>query len=336
MRRGVGEVDRRLGLVRQPQHGRQQAGLRQGAHRVGAGVEGRPPPALVRRHGGRAPHAHRDGGDDAEGALRAQQQLTQVGPGGVGRRGAEAQRPGRRGGGEARRPSRRSVRSRRWTARSSAWPRSRRSTRAGRTAGSARASDRARRGAPRPRGRAGPARGVAVIETSSTASSRFIRTRSRLTTPAKPSRRAARPPVTEVPPPNGTTATRCSTAQARTAAHVVVPVGSDDGVGRVVEVAGAGAQQVGGGLAARAQGPRRVVGRARARRRRPPGGRRAARRPARTAGAWPRRPAGRSCSPKASSTSPSAESGRTVAAAGSPQRCGCISMAVGSVTCVTV
>ena len=42
--------------------------------------------------------------------------------------------------------------------------------------------------------------------------------------------------------------------------HVVVPVGPDDGVGCVVEVAGAGAQQVGGGLAPRAEGPRRVVG----------------------------------------------------------------------------
>ena len=42
--------------------------------------------------------------------------------------------------------------------------------------------------------------------------------------------------------------------------HVVVPVGSDHGVRCVVEVAGAGAQQVGGGLSTRAERPRRVVG----------------------------------------------------------------------------
>ena len=63
-----------------------------------------------------------------------------------------------------------------------------------------------------------PGSRVAVIETGSTSSSRFIRTRSRERTPAYPSRRAARPPVTQVPPPNGTTARWCSTAKASTAA----------------------------------------------------------------------------------------------------------------------
>ena len=99
-RRGVGEVDRRLRLVGEPDDGGQQAALGEGAHRVGAGVERRPPPPFVRRLGGRTSHAHRDRRDDAEGALGAQQQLAQVGAGGVGRRRAERERPGRGGGGE--------------------------------------------------------------------------------------------------------------------------------------------------------------------------------------------------------------------------------------------
>ncbi len=91
-RRRVGQVDRGLGLVGEPDDRGQQARLGEGAHRFGAGVEARPPPALVRRHGGRPTHAHGHRGDDAEGSFRAEQQLAQVGAGGVGGRRAEVER----------------------------------------------------------------------------------------------------------------------------------------------------------------------------------------------------------------------------------------------------
>ena len=86
---GAGEVDRGLGLVREPQDGGQQALLRQVAHRVAALGERRPAPALVDLDLGEPADPDGDGGDDAEGALGAEHELAQVGAGGVGRRGAE-------------------------------------------------------------------------------------------------------------------------------------------------------------------------------------------------------------------------------------------------------
>ncbi len=98
------------------------------------------------------------------------------------------------------------------------------------------------------------------METGSTSRIPFIRTRSRLTTPAYPSRRATSPPVTDVPPPNGTTARWWRTGDLEQGHDVVVAAGADHGVGCVGEVAGPGAEQVGRGLAAGAQAAGRVVG----------------------------------------------------------------------------
>ena len=91
-------------------------------------------------------------------------------------------------------------------------------------------------------------------------SSRFIRIRSRLSRPAYPSRRAARPPVTEVPPPKGTTARWCSTAKARTAATSSWPSGRTTASGASERSPGAGLEQVGRRLAAGAQAAGRVIG----------------------------------------------------------------------------
>ena len=66
--------------------------------------------------------------------------------------------------------------------------------------------------------------------------------------------------MTHVPPPNGTTAAWCSTASASTAATSSWLARPDDGVGRVGQVARAGAQQVGRGLAAGAVPAQVVVG----------------------------------------------------------------------------
>ena len=200
---GVGEVDRGLGLVGEPQHGRQQPGLGQGAHRGRTVDERRPAPALVDLHLGQRAHPHGHRGDHAEGALGAQEQLAQVRTGGVGRRAAEVDPAARGGDASGRRPARRSGRSRRWTGRWTGSRRSRRSRRTRRTAGSGRGSAPRAASSASASGPRRPGSRVAVIDTWSTASSRFIRTRSRLSTPAKPSRRATRPPVTDVPPPNG-------------------------------------------------------------------------------------------------------------------------------------
>ena len=82
---GIGEVDRRLGLVGETQHGREHTRLRERAHRGGAAVEGVPAPGLVDLHDGHRADAHRDGGDHAEGALGAHHHLAKVGAGSVGR-----------------------------------------------------------------------------------------------------------------------------------------------------------------------------------------------------------------------------------------------------------
>ena len=110
---------------------------------------------------------------------------------------------------------------------------------------------------------------------------------------------------------------------------IIGGAGADDDVGSVRQVAGAGAEQVGGRLAAGAQPPGRVVGEhvdvaERLAQRVDEAGSRVG------AGSAGSSTAGLSSSPKASSTSPRAVSGRAVAAAGSPQRVGCISgVAVG-------
>ncbi len=59
--------------------------------------------------------------------------------------------------------------------------------------------------------------------------------RGRRSTPEPPL--GARPPTTEVPPPNGTTATRCPAQARSTASDLVVTVGQHHGVGRVGDVA---------------------------------------------------------------------------------------------------
>ena len=104
---------------------------------------------------------------------------------------------------------------------------------------------------------------------------------------------------------------------------VVGGAGADDHVGGVRQVAGPGAQQVGGRLATGAQASGRVVGddvgvadRLRSSARRPVQAR------AGRATILDRRAV---VTPNASSTSARADSGRAVAAAGSPQRVGCIS-----------
>ena len=66
--------------------------------------------------------------------------------------------------------------------------------------------------------------------------------------------------MTDVPPPNGTTATRWRRRHLEHRLHLVVVGRADDGVGRVGEVAGAGPQQVGRRLAAGAQPTGLVVG----------------------------------------------------------------------------
>ena len=189
----------------------------------------------------------------------------------------------------------------------------------------ARASARARRAAPPPPGRAGRARGRRSSTPRRRRGCPSCGTRSRDRTPAKPERRATRPPVTDVPPPNGTTATWWRDRELEQRDHVVVGARADHRVGGVGQVAGAGAEQVGGRLAAGAQPTGLVVGQdvlvaeQRAQRRPAPP------RAATTRAARRSTTAGDSWIPKASSTSPRVDSGSGAAAAGSPQREGCIS-----------
>ena len=96
-------------------------------------------------------------------------------------------------------------------------------------------------------------------DSASTETSRSSRRRSSATTPAKPSRAATRPPTTEVPPPKGTSATRCSDAPGDQRGDLVVRAGHDHGVRGVGAVARAHPQQVRGGLAAGVPDPGLVV-----------------------------------------------------------------------------
>ena len=106
------------------------------------------------------------------------------------------------------------------------------------------------------------------------------RPRSSETSASKRPRSGSSPPTTLVPPPNGTTATPSSLHAYRTACDLAALARRHDGVGRVLAVAGALAQQVEVGLAAAA--PRRAPRRRRARAP-PPRSRRAARAPPRAA-----------------------------------------------------
>ena len=150
--------------------------------------------------------------------------------------------------------------------------------------------------------------------------------------PAKPSRRAARPPVTQVPPPNGTTATWCSTAQARTAATSSCEPGRTTASG-ASDRSPARARSRSGVDLPRVRSRRVVVvgehvlGAEDAAQRR-----RAARRRAPTAGTVTgvERPGSRS-SPKASSIRPRAESGRAAARPGRPSAGGASRPAASSV-----
>ena len=174
------------------------------------------------------------------------------------------------------------------------------------------------------------------MDSWSTETSRFIRTRSSETRPAKPSRRAARPPVTQVPPPNGTTATWCSTAQARTAATSSCEPGrttasgaSDRSPARARSRSGVDFPRVRSrrvsSSTSTCSAPRTPRSESSRSSGRADGGTVTASR------------AGVSLIPKASSIRPRAESGRAAAAAGSPQRWGCISTCcVSSLMCYSV
>ena len=77
-----------LGGVVEPEHGRRAAALQDPPHGVEAGLEGREgvgAPALV---GGRRVQAEPGAGDDAERALRADEELVEVGADGGPRRAA--------------------------------------------------------------------------------------------------------------------------------------------------------------------------------------------------------------------------------------------------------
>ena len=159
------DVGRRAGLLELAQG----LGAR-GEARQGVGVEALAPRAR--------PHAQGDLGDDAERALRAEQQLAQVRPGGARRhrRASRARPPGWRRA--ARRRARRCARSRSRPGRRSASPPSRRPSRTRSSAGSGRASGRARRAAARPPGPVVPAANVASCERSSSAARPLMRARS--------------------------------------------------------------------------------------------------------------------------------------------------------------
>ena len=83
---------------------------------------------------------------------------------------------------------------------------------------------------------------------------------SRATTPAKPSRAGVRPPTTDVPPANGTTATRCRAQASSTATTSSCVPGKHDGVRRIGSVAAAELEQVGRRPAAGVQHPRLGIG----------------------------------------------------------------------------
>ncbi len=101
-RLGVGQVDGRLGLVGEAQHGRQELGLGELTDRVGTGVEGRPAPALVDPHLRQRPDPDGHRRDHPERPLGAEEQLAEIGAGGTGRRMTEDDVAGRRGDLEAR------------------------------------------------------------------------------------------------------------------------------------------------------------------------------------------------------------------------------------------
>ena len=96
-----GQVDRRLGLVGEPDHGGQQAGLGQRPHRGGAVGEGRPAPPVVHLDLGQPAHPDGDRGDHAERALRSEDELAEVGAGRVRRGRPEVESAAGRGDGEA-------------------------------------------------------------------------------------------------------------------------------------------------------------------------------------------------------------------------------------------
>jgi len=79
---GLGEPDRRLGLVGEPHDGRGRPVLDQPAQRVGAGGERRQPPTLVQAAPGRRPNRGSDLRDHPQRAFGAEHQLAQIGPGG--------------------------------------------------------------------------------------------------------------------------------------------------------------------------------------------------------------------------------------------------------------
>ena len=75
---GGRQVDPGLGLVGQPDHGGPGAGLHHRAQRVRSGGEVRERPRLVAGRLRYGVHAHANAGDDAQRALRADQQLPQI------------------------------------------------------------------------------------------------------------------------------------------------------------------------------------------------------------------------------------------------------------------
>ncbi len=155
---GIGEVERGLVLVGEAQHGGQQLRLCERPHRRGSVVERGPAPTLVAPGLRQRAHAHGHRRDHPEGTFGAQEHLAEVRPGGTRGRMAERDRSVRRRDDETRAPARRNGRIRPTTGRSNASPRSRRWSRTRRTAGSGRASARARPAAPRPLARGARAR----------------------------------------------------------------------------------------------------------------------------------------------------------------------------------
>jgi hypothetical protein len=215
-RAGHREVHPRLLGIRRPRQGRGDAGLREGAQRLGRRGEARQRAGGEGLHPRARGHTQRDLGEHPERALRSDEQLAQVRPGGGG-----GQRAGLEGAGRRRRPQPRHERVDPAVARGGLAGRAGGDPAAdgGELEGLRQVAEReVVRGERRLRRRpVRPAWSVARRERASTSTTASSRRRSSAMTAWWLPRSAATPPTTLVPPPKGTTATSCSAHAASSA-----------------------------------------------------------------------------------------------------------------------
>ena len=331
----VGQVDRGLGLVGEPEHGRKQPRLGQGAHRGGTVGERRPAPALVDLHRRQRPHPDGDRGDHPESALGAEQQLAQVGAGRAGGRAAEIQAAARGG---HRQGDDQGVEPAEAGARLPAGPGGREAADRGVLEGLRVVPERQSLGGEQRLG-LGPAQARLeggghrdVVDGQQSLHPHQVETEH----PREALASGDQAPGDRRTAPEGHDGQVVLHRDGEDRGHLVVAAGADDGVRCVLEIAGPGPEQVGGGLAAGAQPSGLVVG---ADLIGPddvgePAQHRVVQRVGRQHGAGAS--ADRSSIPKTASTSPRAASGSGCARAGSPQRDGCISVcwSMGDVGCM--